>query len=180
MKKVCLSAALCGVFATVASSLPQTRSAPAGPEHSKLGYFEGAWNYRGVARESPMGPAGNETHTETCEWFEGGFALVCRLEGQGPSGSRKALSILAFDKDRQEYVFFGIDNLGGPYKGYGGLEEDTWTFTYEFPSGGRLVKLRSTYVEVSSTRYEMKVEVSRDDGSWVTSIEGIATKEGGP
>jgi hypothetical protein len=180
MKTIRPLVAFCCILATVEVALPRSEPAQASPEHSALGFFEGTWNYRGVVRESPVGPAGNETHRETCEWFDGGYALVCRLQGRGPTGPRNALSILGFDEDRQSYVYFGIDNWGGPYQGYGQLEGKTWTFTYEFRSGNRLLKLRSIYVELSSTRYEMKVEVSEDGDRWMTSMEGTATREIAP
>jgi hypothetical protein len=50
-------------------------------EHQRLGYFVGKWTGSGQIRPGPMGPGGRFTSTDTCEWFDGGFAVVCRTEG---------------------------------------------------------------------------------------------------
>src|ERR687894_2577906 len=67
-----------------------------GPEHKRLGFFVGTWKGEGEMKPGPMGPGGKMTSTDTCEWFEGRFAVVCRYEGKGPMGPSKGLGILGY------------------------------------------------------------------------------------
>ena len=57
-----------------------------GPEHQKLAYFAGRWSETADMKPGPMGPGGTMTGTSSCEWFQGGFYLVCRSNGRSPSG----------------------------------------------------------------------------------------------
>ena len=83
-----------GCAAVATAALAQEMPKP-GPEHERLGYFEGKWQFEGEAKEGPMGPGGEVTYTETCELFEGGFALVCESEGTSPTGPTKTFSIMS-------------------------------------------------------------------------------------
>jgi hypothetical protein len=59
-----------------------------------------------------MGPGGKFSGTDTCEWFQGGFHLVCRGEGNSPMGAMKNMGILGYDSERQRYTYYGVDNSG--------------------------------------------------------------------
>lgn len=59
-----------------------------GPEVQRLGYYLGSWRGEGETKGGPFGPAGKLSSTTTCEWFAGGFQLVCRGEERGPTGKR--------------------------------------------------------------------------------------------
>src|SRR5215510_10135576 len=79
-----------------------------GPEVQKLGYYIGSWKGEGEAKAGPFGPAGKLSSSTTCEWFAGGFHLVCRGEEHGPTGTRKFLNIRAYDEQTQAYTEYGI------------------------------------------------------------------------
>ena len=99
--KVILSAV---VAVAVASSAVITQTPPPmkpGPEQKRIGYFAGKWNYQGEAKASPLGPAGKLISTDTCEWFAGGFHLVCRNKGTGPRGAATGQSVTAFESGAQ-------------------------------------------------------------------------------
>ena len=49
-----------------------------GPEQKRIGYFAGQWTFQGEAKPSPWAPEARSPRTETCEWFAGGFQLVCK------------------------------------------------------------------------------------------------------
>src|ERR1043166_6785634 len=61
------------------------------PEIQKLAYYLGAWKGEGETKGGPFGPAGKLSSTITCDWFAGGFDLVCRGEENGPTGKRTFL-----------------------------------------------------------------------------------------
>src|SRR6266566_9909461 len=79
-----------------------------GPE----AYFAGRWNEVGQMKPGPMGPGGQLTSTSTCEWFAGGFSIVCRSDGKGPTGEMHGLGILGFSTERKRYTYYGVDNSG--------------------------------------------------------------------
>src|SRR5688572_10172930 len=70
-----------------------------GPEHARLGYFVGKWNAEGELKPGPMGPGGKFTATDTCEWFEGRFSVICRSEGKMPTGPSKSIGILGYNPE---------------------------------------------------------------------------------
>src|SRR2546430_4608342 len=51
-----------------------------GPEQQKLAYFAGRWTEVGVVKPGLTGPGGPMNVTSNCEWFAGGFNIVCRSE----------------------------------------------------------------------------------------------------
>src|SRR3989454_7285461 len=83
-----LAAALT-LFATPVLRAQAPAAAPKpGPEHQKLAYFAGRWSESADIKPGPMGPGGKMTETSTCEWFSGGFYLVCRLLLEKKKGER--------------------------------------------------------------------------------------------
>ena len=42
----------------------QATKATPGPEHKRMAYFAGQWNYQGEAKNSPLGPGGKIAGTE--------------------------------------------------------------------------------------------------------------------
>jgi hypothetical protein len=147
-------------------------------EHKKLGYFVGKWTSEGDLKPNPWMPGGKYTSTDTCEWFEGGFALLCRSEGKGPMGPTKSVYILGYSTEEKAYTYYGIDNspmtMASVPKGT--VQGDTWTFNDEAKMGGKMVKSRYSIKEASPTSYSFKWESVGDDGSWKTVMEGKSTK----
>ena len=67
---------------------PKMEMPKPGPEVKKLGYFVGTWTSEGELKENPFGmPAGKFTSTDKCEWFSGGYQVVCHSTGKGPMGA---------------------------------------------------------------------------------------------
>ena len=72
------------VFAPALSAQNPPAPPKPGPAQEKLAYFAGRWTSAGEMKPGPMGPGGKVSGTDVCEWFEGGFNLVCRSEGTSP------------------------------------------------------------------------------------------------
>jgi hypothetical protein len=147
-----------------------------GVEHARIGYFAGTWQYEAEAKASPMGPGGKVTGTETCEWFEGGFQLVCRGDMTGPRGPAKNASIWAYDPAQQAYTYFAYNSLGEAFHILGNVAGKVWTWNAEFPVEGNTVRIRATITEESPTVYAYRVESSADGATWTLLEEGRATK----
>jgi hypothetical protein len=148
-----------------------------GPEHEKLGYFVARWNSTGEEKAGPMGPGGPVTGTSSCEWYTGGFYLVCRSDGKTPRGEMHGMWFLGYSPERQRYTYYGIDNTGmGAEPAYGQLSGDTWTWEWDSPMGGQTVKGRYVITQSSADAYSWHWDIMQADGTWARMGEGTDTK----
>jgi hypothetical protein len=162
----------------VAAAQAPPPAATPGPEHQRLGYFVGKWTSEGEMKGMGEGPAGKTTTTDTCEWFDGHFAVICRSEGTTPMGPSKSIGILGYSPEEKVYTYYGIDNsnMGMASVPKGTIEGDTWTYTDEMTMGGAKVKSRVTIKELSPTAYTFRMEAQGPDGKWVPMMETRNTK----
>jgi Protein of unknown function (DUF1579) len=148
-----------------------------GPEHKRLGYFVGKWTGAGEMKASPFGAGGKMTWSETCEWFSGNFAIVCRSDMKGPMGDGKGLSIMAYDTEEKDYVYFGVTSIGEVETSRGTLKGRTWNWAGEGKAQGKPLKLRFSVDEKTSDVYSFKFEISQDAGkTWSVVTEGENTR----
>lgn len=156
----------------------QGAQAKPGPEHQRLGFFVGRWATEGELKPGPMGPGGKFTGSDTCEWFEGGFSVICRSEGRMPSGPSKSLGILGYSPEEKVYTYYGVDNTAMTMVSVpkGTVKGDTWTFTDEGAMGGESFKTRVTIKQLSPTSQSFLMEMQGPDGKWVPVMESRGTK----
>jgi hypothetical protein len=158
-------------------SLAQAPPAPKpGPEHKAFAYFEGKWTSTGEMKPGPLGPGGKVTGSDTCEWFPGGFHLVCRGEGTGPMGSMKTLGVMSYNAEDKKYAYYGVDSLGTSELSNGTKSGGTWTYTATSNMGGKTFQSRYTIVETPPNGYTFKWESSPDGTKWAVLMEGKATR----
>ena len=110
MKRIAAAALAVGVLVT--GAFAQMAARKPGAEQTRIGYFAGKWNMEGESKPSPMGPGGKFKGKETCEWFAGGFQLVCHSEGTGPMGAMKGQSTMGYDPAEKTYTYYAISSLG--------------------------------------------------------------------
>ncbi len=158
----------------VAVLLAQAPAGPPqpGPEHKKLTAFVGKWRGESDLKPSAFGPGGKVSSTESCEWFAGGFSVVCRGEITGAIGEGKELSILSYDREGKLYTYYAINSWGETDSAKGTVEGDTWTWHGESKMGGKVVKGRFIVKELSPDSATMKYEISADGGPWNLMMEG--------
>jgi hypothetical protein len=149
-----------------------------GPEHKKLGYFVGKWAMDAETKPNPFMPGGKVTSKDTCEWFEGGFAVLCRSEGKGPTGPMKSLGILGYSTEEKAYTYYGLDNspMAMATVPRGTVEGGSWVYNDETKMGGKMVKSRYTIKDTTPTSYTFRWELLGEDGAWQTVMEGKATR----
>ena len=180
MRILCPALAACFVLASAPSlAQPPAASKPTpGPEQKRLGYFVGKWTTTGDMKPNPFMPGGKMTSSDVCEWFDGGFAVVCRSEGKGPMGPMKSLGILGYSQEEKAYTYYGLDN--GPMAmasvPRGTVQAGTWTYDDESKMNGKKVRSRYVIKELSPTSYTFKWELQGDDGAWQTVMEGTSTR----
>jgi hypothetical protein len=162
-------------------AMAQAPPAPAkpGPEHQRLGYFVGTWTGEGDVKPSPMGPGGKMSGKDTCEWYDGRFAVICRSESKSPMGASKSIGILSYSPEEKVYTYYATDSSGmmtmtsvpkGTVKG------DTWTYLDEGLMGGQKVKSRVTIKELSPKSYTFTMELQGPDGKWAPMMQSTLTK----
>lgn len=149
------------------------------PEHQKLGYYVGKWKGDGELKANPFMPAGKYTSEDECEWFQGGFAVVCKSEGKGPQGEIKSVGIMGYSTEEKTYTYYGIDSNGmmPTSVAKGTVSGDTWTYTDESKYGGQLVKSRYTIKQLSPASYSFMWEMQGPDGKWMALMQGTTTKD---
>jgi Protein of unknown function (DUF1579) len=172
----CIVVALSGPQILAAQGSQPTKP---GPEHKRLAFFVGKWKAEGEVKPGPMGPGGKMSSTDTCEWFEGQYTVVCRYEGSGPMGPSKGLGILGYNTEEKVYTYYGIDNTNMTMATVpkGTVQGDTWSYTDEATFGGQKVKSRVTLKELSPTSYTFRMEMQGPDGKWVPMMESKNTKQ---
>ena len=170
----------CAVVAIVGFQVGAAAQTPPkpGPEHQRLGYFVGKWTTDGEMKPGPMGPGGKMTSNDTCEWFEGRFAVICHADGKTPMGPSKSVGLMGYSTEEKAYTYYGLDNSAMTMASVprGTVKGDTWTYTDESMMGGQKMKTRVTIKELSPTSYTFKMEMQGPDGKWMAAMESKSTK----
>jgi hypothetical protein len=146
------------------------------PEHKMLGVFVGTWKDEAEMKPSPLGPGGKMSLTETCEWFAGGFSVVCHTDTTGFMGDLKTLTVLTYDREQKAYRFYEFNSTGWSNAAKGTVDGDTWTFNGDSKMGGKRIKTRSTIKLPSPDSATMKSKVSVDGGPMTLFMELKGTR----
>src|SRR5262245_10719781 len=77
-----------------------------GPEHARLATLVGRWTIEGDSRGDRF------TRSESCQWFNGHFHLICRSEAAAAAGVVTGESIIGYDADAKSYTFYFISSTG--------------------------------------------------------------------
>jgi hypothetical protein len=166
---------LIGVI-TVLAQEPGDAAQPSA-QHKKLEVFVGTWKDEAEMQPSPFGPGGKMRLTETCDWFTGGFSVVCHTETTGSMGDLKTLTVLTYDPVVKVYRLYEFNSRGWSNSAKGTVDGDTWTFDGESKTGGKLVRTRSTIKLSPPDSATMKSEMSVDSGPWTLVMELKGARE---
>ena len=161
----------------VAIAQPPEKPKP-GPEHKALEYFVGAWSTEGENQKSPFSPGGKFTESVTCQWFEGGFHVMCKGTGSGSMGQISSVSFLGYDPEQKAYTYRAINSRGDAPEAKGTKQGSTWTWTFSPTMKGQTFNGRFTLDELSPTSYSFKEEFELE-GKWTVVSQGKSTKQAG-
>jgi len=167
----------CGI-----SAVPQQSGGTLQPtsQHKKLEAFVGTWNDEAQVKPSPFGPGGKMSISETCDWFTGGFSVVCNAKATGWLDDLKTLVVLTYDGEEKVYRLYEFNSVGQSNAAKGTVDGDTWTFKGESRVNGKLIRTRSTIRVTSPDAATMKSEMSVEGGPWTLLMElkGTRAKQG--
>lgn len=179
MKRVSLAVlvAYCALLTVV--SLQAQAPPPPAAELQKLDFLTGHWVGEGTFVMGPPGtPATKWTETSDGEWMDGKYFLVEHSDMDlGPMGKGKEMAVYGYDSDNKVYTYAAFDSKGEAERSTGTVNGDTWTWASEEHFGGQTMKSRFTMKVLSPTSYTMKYELSQDGTTWMTAVEGTATKK---
>jgi len=150
--------------------------APA-PELRKLDVFVGSWTLDGTMKPGAMGQGGSMTESETCQWMEGGFYLVCHSDYKSSMGNGVGLSVMGYSAEDKAYTYREFNSFGEFDDSRGTLDGDTWTWTNEEKMGGMTMKGRFMMKMTSATSYSFTFEMSQDGTKWASVMDGKASKK---
>lgn len=173
-----IAVAVALAWTAVAAQTTKPTKATPGPEQKRIAYFAGQWNFQGEAKDSPLGPGGKITGTETCEWFAGGFQLVCRTKNSGPKGPGTGMGVIGYDPARKAYTYYAVSSHGDNIFVRGQVQDKVWTWTDEATIEGKKMKIVATVTEESPTSSSFKLEASVDGGPMTVIEQGKSTKVG--
>jgi len=107
-RRISVVACLLLAFA-VSPVFAQTPPPKPGPEVQRLNTFVGTWT--GVG-EFKTEPTGKYEATTTCEWFTGGFVVVCRGSLTGVRGSSSEMHIFSYSAQDKAYNWYSLGTTG--------------------------------------------------------------------
>lgn len=137
------------------------------PDHSadyaRLDPLVGRWTVKG--REGRF--------VETCQWYQGGFHVVCQSESAREDGSKGiGTSILSFVPGKG-YVYTGIGSSGRYETLSGGVFADgKIVFTTTANEDGKSVATRISLGPPDDKGFPFVVDTATDGGAW-TVVESI-------
>lgn len=164
-------------LALAAAALAQQGPPTPAPELKKLDVFVGSWTLTGDMKPGPMGPGGNMTEEERCEWMDGNFFLVCHADYKSSMGNGSGLGLMGYAAEDKSYTYREFNSWGEFMESKGGLDGDTWTWTSDEKMNGETTKTRFTMKITSPTTYSFTFEMSPDGTKWTNVMEGKATKK---
>ncbi len=147
------------------------------PELKKLGVFVGSWTGDGKLMTTPFSPGGIMHSTMTCNWYHGGYHLVCDAEDSGPAGKNFGHSIHGYDAEKKQFFTYGIESSGFAGPGGATVDGSTWMFDAKTTMTGKPFWYRTNMRFASPTQLSWKSEYSEDGKAWKPLGEGKLAKK---
>ena len=177
MKRATALLAVCVMLLAITTQAQTPQGPPKpGPEVARIGYNVGTWKVEGEFKPFAGMPGGKYTATQKCEWYTGGFFVMCRSDGMSPIGPEKGVSFAGYDSNEKVYTYHEFTNNGDAIDAKGTVNGDTWTWTAESKMGDTKMSVRVTVKEVSKSEYKFKLEISQNGGEFAVVQEATGRK----
>jgi len=108
--------------------------------------------------------------------MEGGFFLVCHTDFKTTLGDGTEVAVMGYSPDDKTYTYHEFNSWGELVDSKGSVDGDTWTWINDDKRGSATVKGRFRMKITSPTSYNFSYETSADGKSWMTEVDGKATK----
>ncbi len=163
-----LTVGVCLICSTV---LVAQETPKPGPEHKKLAFWEGSWNF-----ESKNGGSGQAN----CKWFDGNFFMVCAGPWKRPSGSTLQITmIFGYNQHEKAYTMYRYWSNGSSDFAKGWVRDNTWTWVFEDERVNDKLQRRQLSIDTSPDSQTMKWEHSVEGEPWrvTTEVKGTKVKD---
>lgn len=147
-----------------------------GPEHDKLASFVGKWAAEADFKPNETSSGGKSSWTETCEWFEGNYALICHSEGEFGGRPLREVSVMAYGAAEKSYVYFETNSRDQSDLWRGKVEGDTWTWSEKGMTRGKPTQMRFTQ-RLSTNSMSFRLEEGVGDAPFEVVMEGKQIRE---
>ncbi len=155
----------------LSASTAKAQSPAASPEAAKLALYAGHWSASGQSRAGPSKPFTPFSGFETCEWYTGGQALVCRETTKEAAGVSHNSFIMAWDSAQKRYTVHGVDDHGAVITGTGEVEAGRWTWIAAFNTQGDSIPLRFIFTPAAAGARDMTIEAGDGKAGWTKMSE---------
>jgi hypothetical protein len=147
------------------------QTATPGPEHRRLEYFVGSWNYEIKGTDSGTG-------TWTVEKAAGGFFFRASETYRPNAGTSVDIgAVMGYDPVRKVYTWYRYWSNGYSDFARGWVSGDTLVFVLdEAKQEGKDAREQITMILAGPTHFTFKWERSVDGGPWTVTGEGTMTK----
>lgn len=152
-----------------------------GPEPRHLAFLVGAWQEK---VKYPAEAADQKDEEGTGRWFARpvlGRFLQFNYEGATPQGPYRALGMLTYDREAQNYRLLWFDDMGGvgDYRG-NFTDQNTLSLEHHSKVEGRDFRERISFTRVSPGEVRTRIEQAWDVGAYHIYLEADATRIGPP
>lgn len=144
----------------------QRRDVPQPVQQQSREYFAGTWQFKGLARESALGPGGPREGTATFTPVMEGKFLEVRVEGKTPDGPYRERGYLSYDPRTKMLTLFQ-QRAGGPVLASIGDWSSPISIRFKVAPieiAGQKVELRRTTSIVAAHSFNVVEELSVDGG----------------
>lgn len=152
---------------------------PLAPELKALDVQSGHWIYHGTTAFG--GKAGTFTWDEHCSWSSNKLFLMCSFDNDWSGDKVQSLVVDSWnaqDKSYWHYEFFAVGGSGDkPFSSKMTIAGNTWTELGEEDDKGKKSYDRISYVYTTPSTVKVKIEVSPDQKTWKTVLDGAGTKQ---
>ena len=163
---------------TATPAISQGPAAPAGPtqEQQVMEYFVGNWSLQGTMKISPTSPPAEFTGKEQSSWTPGSYFVETHTDLHGPLGDVRSTRVMEYNPKSKLYLYNVYNSLGEHIVALGHLKGSVWTWKAEQKLNGVIVQARYSFNFVSKDSYTFKEEVQTSPSTWVTVMQGTATR----
>ena len=152
---------------------------PLAPQLKALDVQAGHWVYHGSTNFD--GKPGRFTWDEHCSWSSDKLFLSCSFDNDWSGEKVQSLVVDTWNAKDQaywHYEFFAVGDSGEkPFSSKMTIQDNTWTELGEEMDDGKKSYDRISYVYTSATQVKVKIEVSPDQKTWKTVLNGTGTKQ---
>lgn len=154
---------------------------PLAPQLKALDAQAGHWIYHGTTTDSSTGKTSSFTWDEHCSWSSNKLFLDCSFDNDWSGEKVQSLVVDTWNAKDQAYWHYEFFAVGGggdhPFASKMTIQGNTWTELGEDDDNGKKSYDRISYIYTSPTEVKVKIEVSPDQKSWKTVLEGTGVKQ---